>query len=96
MVTARIATLSRNDTRRPIVSASTPVGISNTTLPAVNAAFATNTPKMLSPASSRNSVLTPQISAAANVYSPAIRKYPVMTRRDVMADSRVSVAADGI
>ena len=71
MVKIRIPTLSKNDTRRPRVSASTPVGISKTTMPAVNAPLAKNTPKMSSPASSRNSVLTPQIMAAESVYSPA-------------------------
>ena len=53
------------------MSATTPVGTSNTTIPAENAAFATNTSKKLSPASSRKSVLTPQIAAAESVYSPA-------------------------
>jgi len=53
------------------VSATTPVGTSNTTMPAENAAFARNTSKKLRPASSRNSVLTPQMSAADSVYRPA-------------------------
>ncbi len=66
--------LSRNDARLPAVSASTPVGISNTTMPAVNAALATNTSKMSRPASSRKSVLTPQITDADSVYSPAIAR----------------------
>jgi hypothetical protein len=49
------------------VSASTPVGTSKITIAAVNTLFATNTPKMSSPASSKKSVLTPQISDADNV-----------------------------
>ena len=64
-------TESRNEIRRPSVSATTPVGTSNRTIPAENAAFATNTSKKLRPASSRKSVLTPQMSAAESVYSPA-------------------------
>ena len=71
VVSDRMARLSKNDRRRPAVSANTPVGSSNTTIPAVNAALATNTPKMSSPASSKNSVLMPQISAAESVKSPA-------------------------
>ena len=74
MPTHRIDTLNRNEARRPTVSATTPVGISNSTLPAVNAAPATNTPKMSRPASSRNSVFTPQISEAESVYTPEIAK----------------------
>ena len=62
---------SRNDTRRPSVSATTPVGTSNSTIPAENAALARNTSKNESPAPSRNSVFTPQMSAADSVYSPA-------------------------
>ncbi len=53
--------------RRPSVSATTPVGISNRTMPAENAAFATKTSRKLRPASSRKSVLTPQMSAAESV-----------------------------
>ena len=71
VVAARTVTERRNESRRPSVSATTPVGISNTTIPAENAAFAMNTSKKLSPASSRKSVLTPQMSAADSVYSPA-------------------------
>ena len=47
----------------------TPVGTSKITIPAVYAALATNASVMLSPASSRNRVLTPQISEAASVWS---------------------------
>ena len=71
VVTASTDTENRNETRRPSVSATTPVGTSKMTMPAEKAAFATNTSKKLSPASSRNSVLTPQIAAADSVYRPA-------------------------
>ena len=71
VVAARTVTERRNERRRPSVSATTPVGISNTTIPAENAAFATNTSKKLSPASRRKSVLTPQMRAADSVYRPA-------------------------
>jgi hypothetical protein len=68
------AALSRNDRRRPAVSATTPVGISNSTMPTVNAALAMKTSKMSSPASSRNSVLTPQITDAESVNTPEITR----------------------
>jgi hypothetical protein len=55
--------------RRPAASATTPVGTSKMTIPAVNAAFATNASVSESPASSKNRVLIPQISEAANVWS---------------------------
>jgi hypothetical protein len=71
VVTPRIETLSRYDVRRPSVSATTPVGISKSTIPAEKAAFAMNTSPILSPASSKKSVLTPQISDAASVYELA-------------------------
>ena len=49
------------------MSATTPVGTSNSAIAAVNAAFATNTSKIERPASSRNSVLMPQIREADSV-----------------------------
>jgi hypothetical protein len=58
---------SRYDARRPHESATTPVGTSNSTIPAVKNAFAANASKLFSPASSRKIVLTPQISDAASV-----------------------------
>ena len=67
VVAESTVTDSRNDTRRPSVSATTPVGTSNSTIPAENAAFAMKTSKKLSPALSRKSVLTPQMSAAESV-----------------------------
>ena len=61
MVPIRVAVPRRYDVRRPTVSATTPVGTSNSTMPAVKKAFAANVCPMLSPASSRNNVLMPQI-----------------------------------
>ena len=58
---------SRKEARRPTVSATTPVGTSKITIPAVKAAFATKAPVMVRPASSRNSVLIPQMRDAAKV-----------------------------
>ena len=43
------------------MSATTPVGTSNSTIPTVKNAFAAKASPMLRPASSRNSVLMPQI-----------------------------------
>jgi hypothetical protein len=65
-----VTVLSRNERRRPLVSATTPVGTSKITMPAVNAALAMNTSKMSSPASSKNKVLTPQMTDADRVNSP--------------------------
>lgn len=69
-----VAALIRNDRRRPLVSATTPVGISKTTVPAVKAALAMKTSKMSSPAASRNRVLTPQMTEAYGVNSPEIAR----------------------
>lgn len=65
--------------RRPSVSAITPVGISKTAMAAVNAALARKTWKMVRPASSRKSVLMPQISDPDNVNSPLISRYVRIT-----------------
>ena len=62
-----VADPSRNDSRRPRRSATTPVGTSNSIIPAVKNAFAANASRLFSPASSRNSVLMPQISEADSV-----------------------------
>ena len=70
MPAARTTVLIRKARRRPAVSATTPVGISNSTMPAVKAAFATKTSKMSRPASSRKSVFTPQITEAESVKRP--------------------------
>ena len=58
----------RYDTRRPHVSATTPVGTSKSTMPAVKKALAENASRLLSPASSRKSVLMPQMKDAASVF----------------------------
>jgi hypothetical protein len=60
---------SRYENLRPRTSAITPVGTSKTTRPAVKKALTANASPLLSPASSRNSVLMPQISDAASVCS---------------------------
>jgi hypothetical protein len=49
------------------MSATMPVGTSNSTMPAVKNAFAANASRLDSPASSRKIVLMPQISEAASV-----------------------------
>ena len=62
---------SRYETRLPIVSATTPVGTSKMTMPAVKNALAANASRFESPASSRKIVLIPQIDELASV-SPSI------------------------
>ena len=57
----------RKEARRPQRSATTPVGISKRTMPAVKQALAANASRFVSPASSRKIVLIPQISDAARV-----------------------------
>jgi hypothetical protein len=66
---------SRYETRRPHVSATTPVGISNTIIPPVKNAFAANASKFESPASSRKSVLIPQMNDAASVFPSSSVRY---------------------
>jgi hypothetical protein len=66
---SNVAVPSRNENRRPRVSATTPVGTSKMTWPAEKKALARNASPMLNPASSRNSVLTPQMNDAASVVS---------------------------
>ncbi len=73
VVTNRVARQSNKDTRRPTVSATTPVGISNTIEPAVNAALVSITWKMSSLAWSLNSVSMPQIRDIARLKSPVMR-----------------------
>ncbi len=67
VVTASVTVPSRYDARRPTVSATTPVGISKISIPAVKKAFAENASRFDRPASSRNSVLMPQMNDAARV-----------------------------
>jgi len=69
-----VTALNKNERRRPVVSATTPVGISKSTVPTVNAELATKTWKMFKPESRRNNVFTPQITDAESV------KRPEMTR----------------
>ncbi len=72
VATNNVATPSKNDARRPQVSATTPVGTSKTTWPTVKNAFAPKAWAFDRPASRRNSVLTPQMNDAANVDSKVI------------------------
>ena len=55
--------------RLPQLSATTPVGTSKITCPAVKNAFAAKASVLLRPASSRKSVLMPQMKDAASVDS---------------------------
>jgi hypothetical protein len=66
---SRVAAPSRYEARRPTASATTPVGTSKATMPTVKKAFAANVSDTLRPASSRNSVLMPQIVDEAKVDS---------------------------
>lgn len=74
---------STYDVRRPRVSATTPVGISNKTWPIVKNALAKNASVLLNPASSKNNVFTPQISDAANVFSSINPRYKLITKEGV-------------
>jgi hypothetical protein len=67
VATRSVAAPRRNEKRRPRVSARTPVGTSKTTWPAEKKALAANASRLERPASSRNSVLTPQMNDAASV-----------------------------
>ena len=58
-----------NEKRRPWTSATTPVGTSKITWPSVKNALAANASVLLSPASSRKSVLMPQMKLAESVVS---------------------------
>ncbi len=64
---SRLNVPSRNEKRRPLVSATTPVGISNRTMPRVKKALAAKAWVLSRPASSRKSVFTPQMKDAARV-----------------------------
>jgi hypothetical protein len=64
----------RKEKRRPRVSATTPVGTSNTTMPRVKKAFAAKASVLFRPASSRNRVLMPQMNEAARVVSKVSRR----------------------
>jgi hypothetical protein len=62
-----VAEPSRNENRRPRVSATTPVGTSNSTCPTVKNALTVKAWVLSRPASSRNSVLMPQMNDVARV-----------------------------
>ena len=68
----RVPIPSRNEIRLPTVSATTPVGTSNTIWPALKVALTSITRKMSSPASSRKRVLTPQMIEVASVKSAPV------------------------
>src|ERR1700716_271184 len=72
---ASVTVPSRYETRRPAVSAITPVGTSKSTMPAVKKAFAANASRLESPASSKKIVLMPQISEAASVLPSRSTRY---------------------
>ena len=72
MATARVTVPHRKEIRRPRESATIPVGISKSIIPAVQKALAAKASKFDSPASSRKIVLMPQMSEAASVL-PAVR-----------------------
>ena len=67
--TISVSAPSRNDARRPRRSATMPVGTSNSIIPTVKNALAANASRLLRPASSRNSVLMPQMSEVDSVVS---------------------------
>ena len=75
MAVARVTVPRRYETRRPQVSATTPVGTSKITMPAVKKALAANASRLLSPASSRKSVLMPQMNEAASVLPSTSVRY---------------------
>ena len=81
--TRSVAAPSRNENRRPRVSATTPVGTSNRTWPIEKNAFAAKASALLRPASSRNSVLMPQMNDAASVVSSVSSRYVRWTDREV-------------
>ncbi len=72
--TSNVVAPSTNDVRLPLVSATRPVGTSKSTCPSVKNALAVNACALLSPASSRNSVFTPQMSDVASVDSSVNRR----------------------
>src|SRR2546430_15518439 len=72
---ASVTVPSRYERRRPAVSATTPVGTSKITMPAVKKALAANASRLERPASSRKIVLIPQISEAASVLPSRRTRY---------------------
>ena len=84
---------SRYETRLPAVSATIPVGTSNSTIPAVKKAFAAKASRFDSPASSRKIVLIPQIRDAASVFPKRSSRYVRWIERGV--GTNVSTIAGG-
>ena len=82
MARSNVAAPSRYENRRPRVSATTPVGTSKMTSPSVKNAFAAKASALLRPASSRNSVLIPQMNDAASVVSRVSARYVRTTTRE--------------
>src|ERR1700682_5134974 len=80
-----VAAPSRNDIRLPRVSATTPVGTSKSTCPTVKNALAAKASVMERPASSRNSVLIPQMKDDAKVENKVSATYVLRIRRGVMS-----------
>ena len=74
VVTNSVTRQSSSDTRRPMVSATTPVGTSNTIDPSVNAAFVSRTCWMSSPAPILKRVSMPQMRDMARLKSPVMAK----------------------
>ncbi len=78
---------SRIEALRPIVSAMTPVGTSNTIWLTVKMALTSMTSNRLRPPSRiRKIVLIAQMSDAANVNTSVIVRYAPMMRRGVYSD----------
>ena len=82
---SRVTVPSRNEKRRPRVSATTPVGTSKMTWPTAKKAFAANASVLLRPASSRKSVLMPQMNDEASVVSRVSTRYVRWTVRASVA-----------
>ena len=79
--TRSVTVPSMNEKRRPLTSATTPVGISKMTWPTVKNAFAANASVLVRPALSRKSVLTPQMNDAASVVTNVRTRYVRSTTR---------------
>src|SRR6202171_482954 len=85
--TKSVAAPSRYDIRLPIVSATMPVGTSKSTSPAVQKALAAKDWVMDRPASSRKSVLIPQMKDEAKVASNVSATYVLRIRPGVISAS---------
>src|SRR6267142_2751101 len=85
--TNSVASPSRYDVRLPSVSATMPVGTSKSTSPAVKKALAANAWVMERPASSRKSVLIPQMKDEAKVASNVSATYVLRIRPGLISAS---------